>query len=57
MMNTITMKLTKLRAEWLCVHLVVLTGERLEILNEEGKTVRIICADDEGNVVDFEEDK
>lgn len=27
----------------------------IEILNEEGETVRIICADDEGNVVDFEE--
>jgi hypothetical protein len=28
----------------------------IEILNESGERVRIICADDEGNVVDFKEE-
>lgn len=28
----------------------------IEICNEAGKTVRIICADAEGNVIDFKED-
>ena len=28
----------------------------IEICDEEGNTVRIICADDEGNVVDFKEE-
>jgi hypothetical protein len=28
----------------------------IEIKNEAGETVRIICADDDGNVVDFKED-
>ena len=28
----------------------------IEIKNEAGDTVRIICADDEGNVIDFKED-
>jgi hypothetical protein len=29
----------------------------IEIKNEDGDRVRIICADDDGNVVDFEEDE
>jgi len=29
----------------------------IEILNESGERVRIICADDEGNVVDFKEEE